>query len=236
MYSPHQHRCSAARSAPPTSSKTYPLSFQQLVHSLKNWISRKPFPICALRTLLQKQGGRGSRNGDLFRFYFNLRLPPLLLLRLSTFDIRLALSADRTPVRALVYPEARGATSAPSITSALFPACPELRGAATGASARLSLHAAADDREFDPTWGRQLPGDSCAPSVRFLYVRYSLLSFTSGVTRRFFSANTSSPPRRRRRSSDRPSPSGESSPLSTAARTRPSRTGHSRGESSAPAR
>ena len=33
------------------------LCFDPLAHSLKNCISRKPFRICALRTLLQKQGG-----------------------------------------------------------------------------------------------------------------------------------------------------------------------------------
>lgn len=84
----------------------------------------------------------------------------------STFNFRRStqfLPTYRTPVAALVYPEARGATSIASFTSALFPSCPacpeprrELLGVATGRVSRPSKAKAL----FDPaaqSVGSKLP-------------------------------------------------------------------------------
>ena len=43
-----------------SSSGPQTLHHQSLAHSLKIWISRNPFGICAFRTLCEKQGGRGG--------------------------------------------------------------------------------------------------------------------------------------------------------------------------------
>ena len=59
-------------------SNSYLPSFHAVAHSLKNWISRKPLRICRLRTLLQKQGGRGASSKH---FHLSTSLPDKSLIR-----------------------------------------------------------------------------------------------------------------------------------------------------------
>ena len=71
-----------------SSSKAYLPHFQSLAHSLKNWISRKPFRICALRTLSQNTQG----------------YPPLLPLRrfkMEQHKLASPLSASASPASPL---------------------------------------------------------------------------------------------------------------------------------------